>query len=48
MNVDVNKLLAVISDILSDRYGVQITAKAAGRNEEKCDQCSCITPGKSG
>jgi hypothetical protein len=46
--MDVEKLLNVISDILTDRYNVRITAKAAERNEEKCEHCSCTKPGKRG
>jgi hypothetical protein len=33
MNVD--KLLAVVSGILSDRYGVRITAKEKGADNDK-------------
>ena len=43
--MDINKLLKVISDILTDRYQVQITARAEARAEEPATAAG--TPGEA-
>ena len=46
MNVDTNKLLGVISDILTDRYKIQITAKERQETETNAINANFQNPGR--